>query len=78
LCKDLDQRPEKNIATETLIRLAKLVLTKNCFEFNGRFYKQISGTMMGTPFGVEYANLFMANEERKIYDNYHDLTPEFH
>ena len=34
--------------------------------------------MMGTPFGVEYSNLFMANEERKIDEEYHDEKPQLH
>ena len=49
----LDMREEKHISTETLVKLAEMVLIKNCFEFNGEYYCQSGGTMMGTPFGVE-------------------------
>ena len=36
------------------------VLTNNCFEFKGLFYRQVRGTAMGSPFAPAYANIFMA------------------
>jgi hypothetical protein len=39
----LDQRTDKYPSTNTLLRLAKLVLTLNCFEFNDEFFLQIRG-----------------------------------
>ena len=74
----LDKRENPSISTETLARLAELVLTKNCFEFNGQFYSQSGGTMMGTPFGVEYSCLFMSFEEEKINQEYDDEKPQLH
>ena len=43
-----DQRTTKEPSTQTLLRLAELVLTLNCFSFSGNFYKQINGVAMGT------------------------------
>ena len=34
--------------TATLLRLAELVLTLNCFSFAHSYYKQINGVAMGT------------------------------
>ena len=36
-----DLRTVKNPSSETLLRLAELVLTLNCFSFAGSYYKQI-------------------------------------
>ena len=71
----LENREEKDIPTCTLLRLAELVLTENCMEFNGEFYKQINGTMMGTPFSVEYSCLFMVFQEIQIFEEYSDEKP---
>ena len=38
-----NQRPIKKPRSETLLRLAELVLTLNCFSFGGNYYKQING-----------------------------------
>ena len=74
----LNQRKDMSIPTQTLVRLEELVLTNNCMEFNGKFYSQIGGTMMGTPFGVEYSCLFMSHEEKKISQEYTDELPILH
>ena len=62
----LDKREKKYPPTETVIKLAEFVLTRNCMEFDGQFFKQILGTMMGTPFAVEYSCLTMSYVEMKI------------
>ena len=71
----LDRREEKEIPTDVLLRLAELVLTVNCVEFNGEYYSQVSGTMMGTPAAVEYSCLTMSHQEKKIDDEYTDEKP---
>ena len=42
----LNQRPVKSLSSETLLRLAELVLTLNCFSFGDNHYKQINGVAM--------------------------------
>ena len=54
-----DLHTVKKPSSETLLRLAELVLTLNCFSFAGSYYKQINGVAMGTKMGPSYANLFV-------------------
>ena len=58
-----DQRTVKEPSSETLLRLAELVLTLNCLSFAGNYYKQINGVAMGTKMGPSYANLFVGYVE---------------
>ena len=51
----LDQRPEPEHPTNALIHLAKVVLQKNFFSFNGSFYVQTSGVPMGSNLGRSFA-----------------------
>ena len=46
-----------------IAELLEVVLTNNCFDFNGKHYHQISGTAMGTKLAPSYANLFMTKFE---------------
>ena len=46
-----DQRTIKEPSSETLLRLAELVLTLNCFSFADNHYKQVNGVAMGTKMG---------------------------
>ena len=52
-----DLRTVKEPSSETLLHLAELVLTLNCFSFADSYYKQINGVAMGTKRGPSYANL---------------------
>ena len=48
-CKDaLEKRQTKEPKTWILLRLLHFILAKTCFKFNDKYYKQISGTTMGT------------------------------
>ena len=49
-----NQRPIKKPSTETLLRLAELVLTLNCFSFGEINFKQINGVAMKTKMGPRY------------------------
>ena len=57
-----DLRTVKKPSSETLLRLAELVLTLNCFSLAGSYYKQINGVAMGTKMEPSYANLFVGYE----------------
>ena len=65
-----DQRTVKEPSSETLLRLAELVLTLNCFSFAGNYYKQINGVAMGTKMGPTYANLFVGYVEHQFFNQY--------
>ena len=73
-----NQRPIKKPSSETLLRLAELVLTLNCFSFGDNYYKQINGVAMGTKMGPSYANLFVGFIENKFFSNYHGPKPDIY
>ena len=64
-----DLRTVKEPSSETLLRLAELVLTLNCFSFADSYFKQINGVAMGTKMGPSYANLFVGYVEHKFYQS---------
>ena len=56
----LDQRPDPEPPTNTLIFLAELVLQKDFFSFNGSFHVQKSGVVMGSNLGRSFACIFVS------------------
>ena len=54
-----DKFIDKTVPTEDIIKMAEFILKNNLFEFNSKFYKQISGTAIGTKFAPPYACIFM-------------------
>ena len=73
-----DQRANKQPSTETLIRLAELVFTHNCFSLSGNYYEQINGVAMGTKMGPSYANLFVGFIEQQFFDTFDSTKPELY
>ena len=57
--KALNNRTNKKVSTEDLVKMAKFVLKNNYFEFNGKVKPQISGTAIETKFAPPYACIFM-------------------
>ena len=55
----LDNRENKQIPTENLLKMAEFVLKNNYFEFNGKVKKQLSCTATGTKFAPTYGSTFM-------------------
>lgn len=53
------KRPDKEI-----LQLLYLNLTRNDFEFDDKYFLQISGTAMGKKFAPSFANIFMAQWEQ--------------
>ena len=51
--------------TEDILKMADFVL-KNLFEFDCKFYQQISGTALGTKSGSSYACIFMDYIETEL------------
>ena len=58
------------IPTGTMKDLLNIVLTKNYFQFTDELHHQVQGTAMGTKMAPAYANIFMAELEEKLLDNY--------
>ena len=73
-----DQRSNKTPSSETLLRLAELVLTLNCFSFSNNHYKQINGVAMGTKMGPSYANLFVGYIENQFFNQYNGPRPKLY
>ena len=65
----LEQRIDKTPPTDTIVRLAELVLTLNTFEFNDQFYRQVKGVAMGTKMGPSFANLFLGFVEKNFLEH---------
>ena len=54
-----DKFIDKTVRTEEIIKMAEFVLKNNLLEVKSKFYKQISGTAIGTKFAPPYACIFM-------------------
>ena len=54
-----DKFIDKTFPTKDIIKMAEFVLKYNLFEFNSKFYKQISGSAIDTKFAPPYACIFM-------------------
>ena len=66
----IDKYPEtlpERISKEFIIQGMKFILENNFFLFNGKAYKQIKGTSMGTKVAPTYANLVMGYWETFLY-----------
>ena len=69
LRKCLDRNPDPSRPpTHTFLTLMDLTLSRNDFYFDGAFYLQTCGTAMGKRYAPSYANIFMAEWERTIFD----------
>ena len=56
----LNKRKDQSMPTDFLIKLKRLVLTRNILEFDKDYWIQLIGTAMGAPSAPTYANIFMA------------------
>ena len=69
LRRTLNDRVNKKIGVEDLIKMAEFVLKKNYFEFNGKVKQQLSGTAIGTKFAPPYACIFMDQVETEFLES---------
>ena len=56
--------------------MADFVLKNNLFEFDSKFYKQISGTAIGTKLAPPYTCLFMEHIKTEFFKK-QDIKPGF-
>ena len=69
--KKLEERKNKSIPSIVIKNLILMFLKSNAFRFANEYYKQITGTAMGTPMTPSYyANLFMENFEQNLLSDY--------
>ena len=66
--KALNNRTNKKVSTEDLVKMAKFVFKNNNFEFNGKVKQQISRTAIGTKFAPPYACIFMDEVETSFLE----------
>ena len=69
-------KPKTPLPLKHIHQMLKFILENNYFTFDDKFYLQIHGTAMGTPFAPNYANIFMTKIENQILHNAgHYKTP---
>ena len=66
LKKQYENYPNKKESTEDIVKMADFILKNNLFEFDCKFYKQISATAIGTKFAPGYACIFMDHIETEF------------
>ncbi|XP_059503918.1 uncharacterized protein LOC125456606 [Stegostoma tigrinum] len=66
----LSRRPNQSASTDTLIHLAKLILTLNNFSFDSSHFLQTNGVAMGICMGPSYACLFVGYVEQSLFRTY--------
>ena len=64
----LEQREDKKIPTEDLLKMAQFVLKNNYFEFNGKVKQQVSSTAIQTKLAPPYACIFMDRMETEFLE----------
>ena len=76
LYKFLETRENKQISSDILAELAKIVLKSNIFKFDEKTFKQKCGTAFGTKFAPPYAILYMADLKKKLLEIFEKKTEE--
>ena len=69
LRRTLDDRVNKKVGAEDLIKMAEFVLKNNYFEFNGKVKQQLCGTAIGTKFAPPYDYIFMDQVETEFLES---------
>lgn len=72
--------PDPSRPDQEILDLLRICLTRNDFQFNGKWFLQIKGTAMGRIFAPNYACLYLSRWEeialsRALYS--HNLIPSF-
>lgn len=57
-----------DMTIDTITKLARLVLDTNCFIFEGKYYQQVRGGAMGSPFTMTLANIYMLEWEHSLIE----------
>ena len=74
LKKQDENYPNNKVATEDIGKIADFIIQNNLFEFDSKFYKQISGTTIGTKFAPPYACIFIDHIETE-FEKKQDIKP---
>ena len=66
---------ELPLPTDDIMDLLNLCLTSTYFQYNGKHYKQLHGTAMGSPVSVVAAEIVMQNIEEQALATYTRTVP---
>ncbi|CAF1366556.1 unnamed protein product, partial [Rotaria sordida] len=69
LYKYAENRRVHGMTIDTITRLARLVLDTNCFVYEKKYYQQIRGGAMGSPFTMTLANIYMWEWEYPLIEH---------
>lgn len=58
-----------NLSIDTILKLARLVLDTNYFVHESKYYRQIKGGAMGSPFTMTLANVYMLEWEQSLVES---------
>ncbi|CAF4003077.1 unnamed protein product, partial [Rotaria sordida] len=64
-----ENRRIHGMTIDIIIRLARLVLDTNCFVYEKKYYQQIRGGAMGSPFTMTLANIYMLEWEHSLNEH---------
>ena len=68
VCEEfLNTRTDQSPPSKDLCQLIQLILENSMSTFNGAYYLQLQGTVIGTRMAPLYANLLMGKFEQDIY-----------
>ena len=71
----LEKKNIHNAPTHTLLRLAELVLTQNCFKFGDNYYSLTGGTMIGNTIRARILLFWLWGKQEieisETYDEFH-------
>ena len=70
--------PNLKTSSEDLTKLFKFVTCETHFLFNGKYYDQIDGVVMGSPLAPVLANLFMGHNEKLWIENFQGTPPSYY
>ena len=66
---------ELPLPTDDIMDLLNLCLTLTYFQYNGKHYKQLHGTAMGSPVSVVVAEIVMRNIKEQALATYMRTVP---
>ena len=69
---------ELPLPTDDIMDLLNLCLTSTYFQYNGKHYKQLHGTAMGSPVSVVVTEIVMQNIEEQALATYTRTIVGFH
>jgi len=69
LCRYANNGKINGMTIDTLMKMAHLVLDTNCFVFENKYYQQIRGGAMGSPFTMTLANIYMLKWEQLLIEH---------